>query len=110
MIARLRLDGHSVISVKDSLAGSPDTVVLDAAEQRGMILITHDRDFGTLAILRELPVRGVVLIELERLPLGHQIERLAACIQSHGALFDGQMIVVEPGRIRTRLLPNPAAR
>jgi len=42
------------------LAGSPDEAVLATAATESRIVITHDRDFGRLAILGNQPVFGIV--------------------------------------------------
>ena len=67
VIERLRTCGFEVISVSDTKKGAPDTDVLSAADAEGCILITEDRDFGELVIRQRLSVRGVILLELDRL-------------------------------------------
>src|SRR5947207_12498270 len=86
VIERLRTCGFEVRSVSDTNRGAPDTDVLSAADAEGCILITEDRDFGELVIRQRLSVRGVMLLELDRL--------------SNAAEAD------EPGRVRLRALPR----
>jgi hypothetical protein len=71
-----------------------------------LILITQDQDFGELAILRQVPVLGVVLLEVARLPLKTQVERVAKSVAANHASFAGNLTVIEPGRTRTRSLPD----
>lgn len=104
MVARLRQDGFEVIAIKEVAAGVDDTVVMQAANERSVMLVTQDRDFGELVVRRELPILGVILVQLERLPLATQIERLSECLQVGLAEFVGHFTVVEPARIRKRLL------
>jgi predicted nuclease of predicted toxin-antitoxin system len=67
VIERLRAAGFDVISIGETKSGAPDRDVLDAADVEGCILITEDRDFGELVIRQRLKVRGVLLLELDRL-------------------------------------------
>ena len=110
MISKLRLAGFTVHSVAEGVPGLADPGVLQIAAVRGLVLITHDHDFGELAVFEALPVRGVILIELERFSLPKQIDRLIACIKDTGINFEDAITVIEPSRIRTRLLPNVPSR
>ncbi len=44
------------------LMGQPDTVVLQFAHQNGLVVLTHDSDFGTLAIARQKPIIGILFL------------------------------------------------
>ena len=105
IIARLRADGFSVDAIFETAAGIPDEDVLAVASRRGFILITQDQDFGELAIVRQLPVVGIILLELERLPLAAQVERVALCVAADPLAFAGKLTVIEPARTRVRALP-----
>ena len=106
IIERLRLDGFTVHAIAEKSAGAADADVLAAANEDGLILITHDRDFGELAILRQMPVLGVVMLEVARLPLKTQVERVAKSVAANHARFAGNLTVIEPGRTRARSLPG----
>jgi len=67
VIERLRAGGFEVISVTETRSGAPDRDVLDAADAEDCILITEDRDFGELVVRQRLGVRGMILLELDRL-------------------------------------------
>lgn len=61
VIAFLRGRGQDIVDVfQAGLAGSPDEAILTAAVGEGRIVITHDRDFGRLALLAKHAVFGVV--------------------------------------------------
>jgi predicted nuclease of predicted toxin-antitoxin system len=105
IIHALRAAGWRLHMVSEIEVGIPDEQVMSEAEQRGFILITHDRDFGELAIRRRLPVRGVVLLELERLSLPAQVRRVLEVLTKEAAHLGGHFIVVEPDRVRRRSLP-----
>src|SRR5688500_8638697 len=105
IIQRLRDDGFSVHAVGETNAGMPDLDVLGSAAHAGLILITQDHDFSELAIVRKVPVSGIVRLELARLPLSAQVERAAHCLAANIASFKGKLTVIEPARIRARSLP-----
>lgn len=104
VIDRLRADGHRIVAISEIDAGIPDTSVLAASNARAYVLITHDRDFGELAVGQGLPITGVVLLETERLSLKGQVERVSACLADAGAVWSGHFSVIEPARIRQRAL------
>jgi predicted nuclease of predicted toxin-antitoxin system len=104
VIERLRAVGFNVRAISEGAAGASDTDVLATAQQ--LILITQDQDFGELAILRALPVSGVVLLEIERLPLSAQAERVAQVVTAESERLAGNFTVIEPARVRVRSLPQ----
>lgn len=66
-IDRLRAEGLEVASITEILSGAPDNRVLETADVEGRILITEDRDFGELVVRQRMTVRGIILLELDRL-------------------------------------------
>lgn len=46
----------------EGLSGQPDTAVLQAAYQSGRAVLTHDSDFGTLAIAQQRPFTGIIYL------------------------------------------------
>jgi predicted nuclease of predicted toxin-antitoxin system len=106
IIERLRMDGLTGRSIFEESRGIDDTHVLSIAEMAGLILITQDHDFGELAILRQMPVAGVLLLELTRLPLREQIERVATFLSGDPKDLTGNLTVIEPARVRVRALPG----
>ena len=106
IVERLRRDGFTVRSIFEESRGIDDTHVLSLADRAGLILITPDHDFGELAILRRMPVRGVLLLELARLPLREQVERVAAFLSGNPKDLAGSLTVIEPARVRVRALPG----
>jgi predicted nuclease of predicted toxin-antitoxin system len=105
VIERLRAAGFDVISIGETKSGAPDRDVLDAADVEGCILITEDRDFGELVIRQRLKVRGVLLLELDRLSNAAEADRVDGVVSTYGERLSGNFVVIEPGRIRVRPLP-----
>ena len=55
--------GYGIISIFDEqLAGANDNVILEYAHQHGRVVLTHDSDFGRLAILQNHPFTGIVFL------------------------------------------------
>ena len=106
IVERLRKDGLAVRSVYEESAGADDTLVLAVAQQAELILITQDRDFGELTILRRLPVTGVLLLDLARLSLKEQVQRVASFLAAESSGLAGSLAVLEPARVRRRPLPG----
>ena len=75
VIERLRADGFEVISIGESRSDATDKDVLEAADAEGCILITEDRDFGELVIRQRLGVRGMLLLELDRVSNARKLRR-----------------------------------
>src|ERR1044072_7528599 len=102
--ARLPDKGHDVMSIAETRPGAPDDEILNAGEADARILITEDRDFGEMVIRQRLGVRGVILLELDRRTNATEAETVADVISAHGERLAGNLVVVEPGRIRVRPL------
>jgi predicted nuclease of predicted toxin-antitoxin system len=67
VIERLRSGGSDVMSIAEMRWGASDKDVLEMADIENSILMTEDRDFEELVIRQHLGVRGVILLELNRL-------------------------------------------
>jgi predicted nuclease of predicted toxin-antitoxin system len=106
VVERLRATGFDVSSVRETTPGAPDKDILDAAGSDDRILITEDRDFGELVVRQRLKVRGVILLELDRLPNAAEAELVAEVVRIHGSKLTGNLLVIEPARVRVRPLPR----
>jgi predicted nuclease of predicted toxin-antitoxin system len=106
VIERLRARGFEVISVGETRSGAPDRDILRAADAEGCILITEDRDFGELVIRQRVTVSGVILLELDRLSNDAEANAVVEVVLSHPEKLAGNLLVIEPGRIRVRPLPG----
>ena len=63
VVATLRANGQDIIStVEAGLQGHPDVEVLISAVGAGRVILTHDPDFGELAVAWGRPVVGIVLL------------------------------------------------
>ncbi len=106
VIQRLRADGHEVSSISEMHPGVPDKSVLVTAEVEGRVLITEDRDFGELVVRQRMAVRGVLLLELDKLSNIAEAERVSHIVSTHAEKLLDNLAVIEPSRVRIRRLPG----
>ncbi len=101
-VERLRAAGHDVVWSGDWPADPGDEEILARAFAEGRVLVTLDKDFGELAILRGLPHAGI--LRLVGLSVLQQAEVTLRVVQAHAPdLAAGAVITAEAGRLRVRL-------
>ncbi len=99
--------GFSITSASTILHGSPDEELCQFAMKSGLVIITQDHDFSTLVIRDLWQVPGLILVEMPRSTAVEIATRLLDVLQDHGDQAPGNIVVVEPSRIRVRALPKP---
>ena len=106
MAKRLRAAGHDVVWSGDWPADPGDEEILARAFAEGRVLVTLDKDFGELAIVRGLPHAGIVrLVGLSALQQAELVQRV---LGTHGAdLAAGAIVTAEAGRLRVRTADSP---
>ena len=62
VVKRLREDGVDIISVYDVGRGITDSEVAELANREGRILVTFDKDFGTILFVEGLKLPGLILL------------------------------------------------
>jgi len=83
-----------------------DEEILDRAHQEARVLVTLDKDFGELAIVRGLPHGG--LIRLVDLSTSEQARISIAVLAKYGRELEaGAIITVEAARVPCDLPPAP---
>jgi predicted nuclease of predicted toxin-antitoxin system len=99
--------GHDVVWAGDWNEDPGDEEILAVARSQGRVVVTLDKDFGELAVVRGLPHSGIV-----RLVNQSATKQAAVCLHVlavHGDELDaGAIVTAEPGRFRVRP-PEPAA-
>jgi predicted nuclease of predicted toxin-antitoxin system len=93
--------GHDVVWAGDWPVDPGDAEILTRAHAEGRVLVTLDKDFGELAVVRGVPHSGIVRV------VGHGARQqgrvIAQVLASHGSeLSAGALVTVEPGRLRVR--------
>ena len=103
----LRSWGHDVIWAGSWEKDPGDQEILERSRREGRILVTLDKDFGELAIVRGIHHAGII-----RLVNQSASQQAAACrevlLRHEHDLEKGAIITVEPGRLRVRLADHEA--
>jgi predicted nuclease of predicted toxin-antitoxin system len=93
--------GHDVVWGGDWAEDPGDEAILDLAFKEERVLVTLDKDFGELVVVRGAPHAGI--LRLVNLRVEHQAAVCLKVLADHGAdLHGGALITAEPGRIRIR--------
>jgi len=92
---------HDVVWTGDWPADPGDEQILAHAHAEGRILVTLDKDFGELAIVRGMPHAGILRISnfsarMQGAVVLHVLENYG------GDLMAGAVVTAEPGRVRIR--------
>lgn len=99
--AELEAAGHDVVWCGDWPRDPGDEEILAHAHSQGRVLVTLDKDFGELAVVRGTPHSGILrLVDIA----AHQ--QASVCIRVlalHGdELASGAIVTAELGRLRIR--------
>jgi predicted nuclease of predicted toxin-antitoxin system len=101
--AALATAGHEVESVADWPADPGDAVILGEAHRVGRVIVTLDKDFGELAVVRGHTHSGIV--RLVGLTTAQQpVVAVAVFGRYGGELARGAIVTADPGRTRVRLI------
>jgi predicted nuclease of predicted toxin-antitoxin system len=98
---RLRQAGHDVLWAGEMPKDPGDEQLLDLAARSGRVLVTLDKDFGELAVVKRTLHRGLIrLVSVRAKDQGHMVERLLATYEKE--LAAGAILIAEPRRVRIR--------
>lgn len=88
------------------LLGSSDRVVLARAQAENRVIVTFNKDFGELAFRVGIPAAsGIVLFRIAS-SSSERIAKLVVVVLASRTDWAGHFTVVEPDRIRMKLLPD----
>lgn len=83
VVAHLRRLGFDVLDTMQSgRQGSSDLDLLQGAADQGRIIVTHDADFGTLAVHQNHPLVGVIYLRPGHIDPSFTIATLDAVLQT----------------------------
>jgi predicted nuclease of predicted toxin-antitoxin system len=102
IVRRLRQAGHTVWAVAEMEPGIADTVVLEIANQQGVIMITGDKDFGELVFRDKRYAFGVILLRLAGLAAAVKAEIVTDAINQHRDKLTNAFVVIGPRSVRIR--------
>ena len=106
IVAKLRDDGHEVVSIAEEAPGSRDEAVLNRAWKAGLVLFTSDKDFGELVYRQRLPHAGVLLLRLNGLDEAEKCEAVARAVANRGPDLVGAFSVLSADALRIRRDPS----
>jgi predicted nuclease of predicted toxin-antitoxin system len=99
--SELEAAGHDVVAAADWEKDPGDEEILAQAFRERRILITLDKDFGELAIVRGSRHSGIVRL-VNFSALRQAVVSLAVLNQHGEELMAGAIVTAEPGRLRIR--------
>ena len=101
LTGQLRTAGHDVAFVGDWSKDPGDDEILAFALEERMVVLTRDKDFGTLAVRDKMPSCGI--IRLVGLPPSREISLCLRVLAQHESELErGALITIESHRIRVR--------
>lgn len=100
-VGPLKAAGHDVVWAGDWPVDPGDDEILTLAHREDRILITLDKDFGELAVVRGQAHAGI--LRLVVLSASQQAPTCLLVLNRYGTeLQSGAIVTVEPGRVRVR--------
>jgi predicted nuclease of predicted toxin-antitoxin system len=106
IVKSLRKFGFDVSYIAEICPGVTDVEVIEIAGKQSRILITADKDFGTLTFRNKLISEGVVLCRLSGLSNAEKAQHVSEIISEHMASLTGSFTVIGRELTRIRKLPE----
>lgn len=104
VVAFLRQQKIDVLDVKEmNWHGRTDDFLLQKAFAACRFILTHDADFGTLAIKEEKPCFGILFLRLKSPGATNVIRTLEKLLTVQPVLLPGSLVVIDETRFRIRL-------
>ena len=105
IVSFLRKKGIDVVDVKErGWHGNEDKYLMEIANKGKRFILTHDTDFGTLAINEGVPCYGIIYMRLRNLKVSNVINILEKLLMVDKDIPEGSVIVVEDTRLRIRTI------
>src|SRR2546430_743719 len=83
IVQRLRKENHQVLHVQEIQPGLADEDVLSKARDAQAILLTHDKDFGSLVFQKKLLTTGIILCRLSDLRTADKADLIVNTIKDY---------------------------
>ena len=100
IVRALRAAGHDVIAVAEIAPRSVDSDVIDLAVKEGRILLTEDKDFGTLVFAQGVKSTGVFLLRFPVFARKAIADDIVQLVEERGEKLLGRFVTIQPGRVR----------
>jgi len=102
VIIALREKGYNIASVWELRPGMSDEEVVELAMKESRIIITFDKDFGRIALLKP-NITGVILLRIPPLNPPYIVERVLTTLERVGDPY-GKLIIVRKRTIKITTL------
>lgn len=106
IVESLRDNGFEVDYVSEIKSGISDDEVIKLARQNSSVLITADKDFGTLTFRKKIVSEGIILYRLSGLSNKEKANHVLSVISNHFSDLKGSFTVIGKELIRIRKLPD----
>jgi predicted nuclease of predicted toxin-antitoxin system len=105
VVAGLRQHGMDILDTKEQQwHGADDEALMTIAYQEQRFVLTHDADFGTLAINQGKPCYGILYLRLRNMKPTHVCRVCEELFQHDLEITPHTIWVIEEARIRIRSL------
>ncbi len=105
VVAYLRSLGLDILDVKEQQwFGKTDAELLHIASTEQRFVLTHDSDFGELAINKGKPCYGIVYLRVKNLKPIHVIHVCQRLFEKDVDIVPGTILVIGDVRVRVRVL------
>ena len=106
-VGMLQATGHAAVHWRDVGAmTASDATILAHARAHGMVVLTHDLDFGDILAATAGEAPSVLQLRTGSLSFDAVGAHVVACLDSHAdALRRGALVTLDLQRARVRLLP-----
>ena len=104
LVGWLREQGHDVLWVAEMDPSTSDEAIAERAWREHRVLFSHDTDFGELRFRFNFPMKGVILLRIEKLSSDYLLGMLRRMWPQIEAAAEGNFVTVHPGRLRIRPL------
>lgn len=107
LCARFQAAGHEAVHWSTiGAANAPDKAIVDYAKAQGLVVLTHDLDFGAILAATRAEGPSVVQIRTEDTMSDRFVALVSATLTRFEAeLSTGALVIVDESRSRVRVLP-----
>ncbi|MDM7922722.1 MAG: DUF5615 family PIN-like protein [Pyrinomonadaceae bacterium] len=104
-IRKLREAGFTVVSVSEEYTSATDEAILQIANERSLVILTNDSDFGDLIFRDNLPfTSGLIYFRLEQFRPEEMSQLLLMHIRELGSEFENRFSIISRRKFRQRRL------
>ncbi len=108
VVRALRADGYDVLAVSEYTQRSDDRELIAQSFRENRIMLTEDKDFGSLVFVSQVATAGVILIRFPGNRRETLVQTVRRFVQDKADEISGAFVVIQPGHVR--ISRNPEIR